>query len=111
MTDTQLKKIKTLQESQKSIKISVGTLMGLILLIFFFTFGMLVDKAPPLFFVIEAIITIIIIPLFFMLNKISFMLLKMGKGKKEEFTAIMAQLNSNDVDKKPEEILNNLASE
>jgi len=103
-----LETIKSLQESQKNIKITLGSIMGLILFVFFFTFALLLDKAPPLFFIIETIITIIIIPLFFILNKISFAILKIRKGKKEEFEKIIAQLNANDVDKKAEEILQGL---
>ena len=110
MNEITLKKIKTLQESQKSIKITLGSVMGMILIFFFFTFAMLVDKAPPIFFVIETIITIIIIPLFFMLNKVSFLILKMTKGKKEEYRDIIPRLNANDVDKKPEVVLENLNS-
>jgi len=108
MSDTQLEKIKKIQESQKSIKITIGSAMGLILIVFFFTFAMLVDKAPPIFFVIETIITIIFIPLFFMLNKISFIFLKMRMGEKAEYKDIISQLNANDVDKKAEVILENI---
>ena len=110
MNEIELDKVKALQESQKSIKITLGTLMGLILIIFFFTFAMLVDKAPPIFFVIETIITIIIIPLFFMLNKVSFLILKITKGKKAEYRELISRLNANDMDKKPEVVLENLNS-
>ncbi len=109
MNETQLlEAVKSLQESQKSIKITIGSIMGLVLIIFFFTFAMLLDKAPPLFFIIETIITIIIIPLFFMLNKLSFVILKIRKGKKEELKKIIAQMNANDVDKKAEIVLQKL---
>jgi len=105
MTNTQLETIKTLQESQKNTKIWIGTIMGIILILFFFTFAMLVDKAPPLFFIVETIITIIIIPCFFMLNRISFAILKMKKGKKEEFKSLLDKMTRDDVDKKAETIL------
>lgn len=108
MTKTKLNKIEALQESQKNIKITIGTIMGFILLVFFFTFALLVDKFPPVFFIIETIITIIIIPAFFMLNKISFFILKLKKGKKEEYRDIIGQLNANDVDKKAAVILGNI---
>jgi len=109
MTDNQLETIKTLQESQKNTKIWIGAIMGVILILFFFTFAMFVDKFPPIFFIVETIITLIILPSFFMLNRISFALLKMKKGNKEEFKAILAKLNRDDVDKKTEEVLEKIS--
>ena len=103
--ETPLDKIEFLQESQKNTKIWIGAIMGVILILFFFTFGSLVDKAPPIFFTIETIITLIILPSFFMLNRISFGLLKMRKGKKEEFKDILVKMHRDDVDKKTEEVL------
>jgi len=108
MTDTQIETIKTLQNSQKNLKIWLGTIMGIILILFFFTFALLVDKAPPAFFIVETIITLIIIPSFFLLNRISFGILKLTKGKKAEFNDIIRKLSHNDVDKKPEKIIENL---
>lgn len=105
LSEKSLETIKVLQESQKNIKIWIGAIMGVILILFFFTFASLVDKAPPMFFAIETIITIIIIPCFFMLNRISFAVLKMKKGKKEEFKSILTKMHRDDVDKKTEEIL------
>lgn len=105
MTDNQLETIKTLQESQKNIKIWIGAIMGVILILFFFTFAMFVDKFPPAFFIVETIITLIIFPSFFMLNRISFAILRMTKGRKEEFKAILAKMHRDDVDKKTEEVL------
>ena len=108
MSDIELEKIKTLQESQKNIKVTIGSAMGLILIIFFFTFAMLVDKFPPVFFVIESIITLIFIPSFFLLNKISFTILKIKKGKNEEYKPLMEKLKPSDVDKKPEAVLSSI---
>ena len=105
MTDNQLENIKTLQESQKNTKIWIGAIMGVILILFFFTFAMFVDKFPPIFFIVETIITLIILPSFFMLNRISFAILKIRKGNKEQFKNILAKIHRDDVDKKPEDLL------
>ena len=105
MTDNQLETIKTLQESQKNTKIWIGAIMGVILILFFFTFAMFVDKFPPIFFIVETIITLIILPSFFMLNRISFAILKMKKGSKEEFKPVLEKMHRDDVDKKTEEVL------
>ncbi len=105
MTDKQLDNIKTLQASQQNIKIWIGSAIGFIFLIFFFTFAMLVDKFPPIFFIIESIITLILFPCLFILNRISFAILKLKKGNKDEFKVLLEGMSRDDVDKKPEVIL------
>ncbi|HFE38854.1 MAG TPA: hypothetical protein ENK06_10625 [Gammaproteobacteria bacterium] len=109
MTDNQLDNIKTLQESQKNIKIWIGTIIGVIFLIFFFTFAMLVDKFPPIFFIIESIITLILFPCLFILNRISFAILKLKKGRKPAYKSLIKNLSRDDVDKKPEEVLEKIS--
>ena len=104
MSDTTLEIIKKLQDSQKNIKIAIGSTIGVIFILFFFTFAMLVDKAPPIFFGIETVLVIILFPMLFMLNRISFAILKFRKGKKEEFKDVLAKLDKNDVDKKTEKV-------
>ncbi len=108
MTDASLENIKTLQASQTNIKIWMGSIMGLILIIFFFTFATFVDKFPPIFFIIESIIALIFVPCFFMLNRVSFFLLKLTKNKQERFKTILASMDKDDVDKKTEEVLNKI---
>ncbi len=105
MSDNTLEIIKKLQDSQKSIKITIGSIIGVVFILFFFTFAMLVDKAPPIFFEIETVLVIILFPMLFMLNRISFAILKFRKGKKEEFKDVLTKMDRNDVDKKPEKVL------
>ncbi len=105
MTDTQLENIKSLQATQTNIKIWMGSIMGLILIIFFFTFATLVDKFPPIFFIIESFIALIFVFCFFMLNQISFFILKLTKKKHEKFKTILASMDKDDVDKKTEDVL------
>lgn len=103
MTESEIEIITGIQNSQRNIKITLGSLMGVTLLLFFFTFAQLVDHAPPIFFQIEIIITIIIVPSFFLLNRYSFFLAKLFKGRKyREYFKLMKH---NDVDTKPEVIL------
>jgi len=105
MSDVTLETIKTLQEAQKSTKIVIGSTIGIILIFFFFTFAQLVDRLPPIFFTIETVVAAIITPMLFVLNRISFSWLKMRKGNKPEFKETLAKMNRNDVDEKPEKIL------
>ena len=110
MSEISLETIKEIQDSQRNIKVIVGSVIGIILIFFFFTFASLVDKAPPIFFTIETIIAAIITPLLFILNRISFALVKFRKGKKVEFKDTLAKMDKNDVDKKAEKVLESFQS-
>lgn len=105
MSEINLETIKAIQDSQRNIKIVIGSIIGIILVMFFFTFASLVDKAPPIFFTIETIIAIILTPILFMLNRVSFALVKLRKGSKAEFKETLAKMDKNDVDKKTEKVL------
>ena len=108
MTDTQIEIIEKIQASQKNIKITFGSIIGIMLILFFFTYASLIDKAPPLFIEIEVVLSIIFVPALFLLNRISFAWIKLFKGRKTEYKDIIKKLHPNDVDKNPEEILERL---
>jgi len=105
MSEISFEAVKEIQDAQKNIKIIIGSTIGIIFLFFFFTFAMLVDKAPPIFFTIETILVLILFPMLFVLNSISFAIIKFRKGKKAEFKHIFPKLNKNDVDEKTEKVL------
>ena len=104
MAEIQKENLEKLLNKQKSMKITIGSVGGVILLLFFFSFATLVDKAPPIFFIIETIITILIFISFFILNRISFAWIKMTKSKKAEFKDIIPKLQMNDVDEKLDKV-------
>ena len=105
MSDITLESIKEIQDSQKNIKIVIGSTIGIILVFFFFTFASLVDKAPPIFFTIETIIAAILTPMLFVLNRVSFAVVKFRKGKKDGLKSTLEKMDKNDVDKKTEKVL------
>lgn len=108
MTEITKETIEKIQNSQKSIKITLGSVMGITLILFFFSFAMLVDKFPPKFFTVEIILTLFIVPSFFLLNRISFFWVKLLKGRKSEFKAAIAKMAYDDVDKKTDSVLQKL---
>jgi len=110
MSEISLESIKEIQESQRNIKIVIGSVIGIILVLFFFTFASLVDKAPPIFFTIETIIAAIITPMLFMLNRVSFAVVKFRKSKQDALKATLAKMNMNDVDEKTEKVFENCQS-
>ena len=99
-----IERISDIQKKQTKYKMIIGISLGMILLIYFFTFAMFVDKFPPIFFVIELITTPIIFVMFFLLNKMSFALIKGGFEKQADYRDVIAKMTQNDIDEKPEKI-------
>jgi len=110
MANIQKENLEILLNKQRSVKITIGVSGGMILLVFFFTFAMLVDKAPAAFFIAETIISILIFVSFFTLNKLSFAWIKKTKGKKPEFQDIIPKLKQSDVDAKLDKVFERITS-
>ncbi|MDH5301556.1 MAG: hypothetical protein OEW58_09365 [Gammaproteobacteria bacterium] len=108
MSEQAIAKLQQLQEKQTSIKVSIGVTIGIIFLIYFFTFAMLVDKFPPIFFYIEAITSVIFLIMLFKLNKASFCFMGSKIKKAAAEFPELAKYRANDVDTKPEKLLGEL---
>ncbi|MDH5217000.1 MAG: hypothetical protein OEX19_04850 [Gammaproteobacteria bacterium] len=105
MSNEQLiERISDIQKKQIKYKTIIGSAIGVIFLIYFFTFAMFVDKFPPLFFLIELITTPILFALFFFLDRISFAIIKGGFEKQDTYREVIAKMTQNDIDVKPEKI-------
>jgi len=105
MSEISLETIKKIQDSQRNTKITIGSIIGIFLIIFFFSFASLVDKAPPIFFIIETIIAIILTVILFSLNRVSFAIVKFRKSKQPELKETVEKMDKNDVDKKTDNVL------
>lgn len=103
-----IEKIETIQNKQTRYKLIFGTFLGMILLVYFFTFAMFVDKFPPAFFMVELITTPIIFALFFFLNHISFALIRGGFEKQDDYRDLIKVMSRSDLDVKPEKIAERL---
>jgi len=105
VSQTDIEIIQLIQDKQRSFKITLGASMGMILIVYFFTFAMLVDKFPPAFFIFEAITSVIFLVSFFMLNKISFAYVKLRMAGKANYQDYFEIMQASDVDESAETIL------
>lgn len=100
--------LKTLLDKQRRFKIILGSIFGLLLVIYFFSFATLIDKAPPGFFYFELVTGIAMAVMLFMLNKISFGYVSRRFGGKTEYKPWIGKLRRDDVDQKFEKVLKEL---
>ena len=79
--------------------------MGMILIVYFFTFAMLVDKGYKSILLFEIVTSIIFFASFFFLNKIAFHITRLLYRNRQPHSNIMRMLRPSDITRKPEELL------
>lgn len=94
--------IQAIHKTQRRIATNGGITMGMIMVIYFFTFAALVDRAMygPLLF--EVITSIAFLFALIFLTPLSFRLTKMIHGRR--YATVLAQLVASDINKTPEEL-------
>ncbi len=109
-TNNTLEFLTKIQKTQNNICLYSAVTMGMVLIIYFFTFAMLVDKGYKLILTIQVITSIIFFISFFYLNRIAFFVTRLLFQKKTPHGEIIRYLNADDMSKQPEELLNILGS-
>lgn len=84
--------------------------MGTVLIIYFFTFALFIDKGYKLILMFQVITSLIFFIAFFYLNKIAFFFTRLLFQKKIPHGEIIQYLSTDDMSKKPEELINILGS-
>ena len=92
--------IEQIQLTQRKIKIYTAVPMGILLMLYFFSFATLLDKAPTAFFQLELFSSIIFIFILVFLNQYSFVLTRFIYRNKPSHSAILQYLSPGDIDKK-----------
>ncbi len=100
MTNEETKVLEKIINTQRNIKTWGGVIIGVILVLYFFTFATLLDKAPGMF-KIQLITAIFLVALLFVGNQASFAITKLllaGKKYKDVFQQLAPGDASKDLD-------------
>ncbi len=112
MTDNvQQELIVQLQEQQRAVKVTIGASIGVILILYFFSFATLVDKFSSIFFVFQMVTAIVFTVVLFQLNRVSFAWVKFRNRSDARKSGLLARMHHNDVDLRPEDVLQMLEDE
>lgn len=104
MSDIDTQSLETLLNKQRNVKITLGVAIGLVLIVYFFTFATLLDKVSAGFFAFEIISGFLMVFVLFRLNKISFAWIRLRFGNKPAYQAFFSKLQAGDVDRPLEQI-------
>lgn len=94
--------IERLQQSYSNIKIFTAVPMGVLLIIYFFTFAQLIDKGMNAALWFEIITSVLFVLYFIFINQAAFVILKLLKGNKPEYRQVLSVIKVADLSMKPD---------
>jgi len=101
-------RIQWLQSKLVNLKILIAVPMGLLMIIYFFTFAMLIDQGRLAALYFELFSTIAFIFAFIFLNRLGYWLLKKRYSKQREYSQILNQFDSDSFAKDAQQIADRL---
>lgn len=102
--------IESLQQSYSNIKIFTAVPMGILLIIYFFSFAMLIDKGMNAALWFEIITSILFVFYFIFINKAAFAILKFLNRSRSPNREILSLMNVSELSMKPEALSDVIAS-
>ena len=96
--------IESLQNSLSNIKVFTVVPMGVLMIVYFFSFATAIDRGMYGVLVFEIVTTILFVFAIIFINKFAFMLLKMRYKNKAPYNSVLAYVDYSDLAGKPEEV-------
>jgi len=106
--DHRLAALQRIKKTQNNISTYSAIFMGSLMVIYFFTFAMLIDRGHGLALMAEIITTIVFIYAFFFLNKLAFHATRLWYLGRRPYQEILSCLTSADMSLQGEELLKRL---
>jgi len=103
--ESELTAIADILRTQGKVKLYTAIPVIFLLILYFFSFATLLDKAPLLFFMIEMVTGVIFVFVLIFLNKLSFKWTLRKYRHREPHGNIIVYMTADDVDKKPERLM------
>jgi len=103
-----LNAVRRIKNTHENLVVTVGVLIGMTLLVYFFTFAMFVDKASTALIWFEIITTILMALILVFLKKVGFFLTKLLLGRDSDCRAVLAVLVVADLALDEQEIIEKL---
>ena len=111
-TDNELisQAIENLQQSYSNIKIFTAVPMGILLILYFFSFATLIDKGMNTALWFEIVTSILFVIYFIFINKAAFFILKILNRNKSPNRDILSLMNVSELSMQPEALSDVIAS-
>ena len=96
--------IEKIQNTQNNIKIFTTVPMGILLLLYFFSFAQLIDHGFTSLLMIEIVTSILFVLAFIFLNSWTFQVVKVIYKNRSPYQEIMQQLTADNISKPAEQL-------
>lgn len=102
--DSLQENIKKIQNTQNNIKIFTAVPMGILMLLYFFSYATLIDHGYGKLVMVEIITSILFVLAFIFLNSWSFQVVKFFYKNRAQYREIMQQLTPDNITKPAEQL-------
>jgi hypothetical protein len=92
-----LEAIQQIKKTLENFMVSIGILSGMILLIYFFTYGALVDSVGSSLIWFEVITSVMVLFVLLFLKRVCFFLTRLKLGRREACAAVLKKLQLADL--------------
>ena len=100
-----LQAIQRLHKIQNTIGTTLAITMGTLMVIYFFTFALLIDKGYHAALLVEFITSILFIIAFFFLNHLSFRVIRLIYRRRQPYADLLRHLAPRDAGLPPQQVL------
>lgn len=105
-----LKALQRLHKTQNAIATTLAITMGTLMVTYFFTFAMLIDKGYHGALWLEALSTLLFIIAFFYLNPLAFAIVRLIHGRRRPYADLLRRLTPRDAARPPEEVMKRIGA-
>ncbi len=92
-----LNAIAQIRKTLENFMVVIGILIGTILLIYFFTYGALVDSPTSSLIWFEVVTSVLLVLVLVFLKRVCFFLTQLKLGRRAEYRALLARLQPEDL--------------
>lgn len=89
--------IAQIKKTHENFMVSLGVLIGTLLVVYFFTYGALVDSPTSSMIWFEVVTSILMVLALIFLKRVSFFLTRLKLGRRADCAAVLAQLTIADL--------------
>jgi len=97
--------LSEIKQSIEKYVVRIGSSIGMIFLVYFFTYAQFIDRGMNIFIMMQVVTSILLVIALFNLKTISFHLIKFKLGKKPPYIDIFAKLTVTDLEKSDSDLL------
>lgn len=91
--------IRTVKKAHENIMVATGVLIGILLLVYFFSFAQFFDRGYMGVVWFQTITSIAMIAALFFLKRIAFLIVRMTYGRREPYRVFVSAIVASDLDK------------